>query len=127
VPEASHGFIHTLAMCVGMVPTVRVVYLCRETVYVFRFWYNLSVKVQFLLFSFSLLQIFIHYMFRPNWPSSVVQIVFHCRFHKASATALDGLHLYSAVLHVYCILASCYIRLTLNICSFVRQCNTFTS
>jgi hypothetical protein len=28
---------------------------------------------------------------------------------------------------VYCILASCYIRLTLNICSFVRQCNTFTS
>jgi hypothetical protein len=29
--------------------------------------------------------------------------------------------------YVYCILASCYIRLTLNICSFVRQCNTFTS
>jgi hypothetical protein len=28
---------------------------------------------------------------------------------------------------IYCILASCYIRLTLNICSFVRQCNTFTS
>jgi hypothetical protein len=28
---------------------------------------------------------------------------------------------------LYCILASCYIRLTLNICSFVRQCNTFTS
>jgi hypothetical protein len=28
---------------------------------------------------------------------------------------------------VYCILASCYIPLTLNICSFVRQCNTFTS
>jgi hypothetical protein len=28
---------------------------------------------------------------------------------------------------VYCILASCYIRLTLNICSFVHQCNTFTS
>jgi hypothetical protein len=25
---------------------------------------------------------------------------------------------------LYCILASCYIRLTLNICSFVRQCNT---
>jgi hypothetical protein len=25
---------------------------------------------------------------------------------------------------IYCILASCYIRLTLNICSFVRQCNT---
>jgi hypothetical protein len=24
---------------------------------------------------------------------------------------------------IYCILASCYIRLTLNICSFVRQCN----
>jgi hypothetical protein len=23
---------------------------------------------------------------------------------------------------IYCILASCYIRLTLNICSFVRQC-----
>jgi hypothetical protein len=29
--------------------------------------------------------------------------------------------------NIYCILASCYIRLTLNICSFVRQCNTFTS
>jgi hypothetical protein len=28
---------------------------------------------------------------------------------------------------LYCILASCYIRLTLNICSFVHQCNTFTS
>jgi hypothetical protein len=28
---------------------------------------------------------------------------------------------------VHCILASCYIRLTLNICSFVHQCNTFTS
>jgi hypothetical protein len=28
---------------------------------------------------------------------------------------------------VYCILASCYIRLTLTICSFVHQCNTFTS
>jgi hypothetical protein len=28
---------------------------------------------------------------------------------------------------IYCILASCYIRLTLNICSFVHQCNTFTS
>jgi hypothetical protein len=28
---------------------------------------------------------------------------------------------------VYCILASCYIRLTLDICSFVHQCNTFTS
>jgi hypothetical protein len=28
---------------------------------------------------------------------------------------------------VYCIFASCYIRLTLNICSFVRQCKTFTS
>jgi hypothetical protein len=28
---------------------------------------------------------------------------------------------------VYCILASCYIRLTLNICSFIHQCNTFTS
>jgi hypothetical protein len=28
---------------------------------------------------------------------------------------------------LYCILASCYIRLTLNICSFVRRCNTFTS
>jgi hypothetical protein len=27
---------------------------------------------------------------------------------------------------LYCILASCYIRLTLNICSFVHQCNTFT-
>jgi hypothetical protein len=27
---------------------------------------------------------------------------------------------------VYCILASCYIRFTLNICSFVHQCNTFT-
>jgi hypothetical protein len=26
----------------------------------------------------------------------------------------------------YCILASCYIRFTLNICSFVHQCNTFT-
>jgi hypothetical protein len=26
---------------------------------------------------------------------------------------------------LYCILASCYIRLTLNICSFVRQCNTW--
>jgi hypothetical protein len=25
---------------------------------------------------------------------------------------------------IYCILASCYIRLTLNICYFVRQCNT---
>jgi hypothetical protein len=25
---------------------------------------------------------------------------------------------------LYCILASCYIRLTVNICSFVRQCNT---
>jgi hypothetical protein len=24
---------------------------------------------------------------------------------------------------IYCILASCYIRLTLNICSFVRQCS----
>jgi hypothetical protein len=31
------------------------------------------------------------------------------------------------VIRVYCILASCYIRLTLNICSFVRQCNIFTS
>jgi hypothetical protein len=30
-------------------------------------------------------------------------------------------------LHVYRILASCYILLKLNICSFVRQCNTFTS
>jgi hypothetical protein len=30
-------------------------------------------------------------------------------------------------IQIYCILASCYIRLTLNICSFVRQCNTFTS
>jgi hypothetical protein len=28
---------------------------------------------------------------------------------------------------LYCILASCYIRLTLNICYFVHQCNTFTS
>jgi hypothetical protein len=28
---------------------------------------------------------------------------------------------------IYCILASCYVRLTLNICSFVHQCNTFTS
>jgi hypothetical protein len=28
---------------------------------------------------------------------------------------------------IYCILASCYIRLTLNICSFIRQCKTFTS
>jgi hypothetical protein len=28
---------------------------------------------------------------------------------------------------VYCILASCYIRLTPNICSVVHQCNTFTS
>jgi hypothetical protein len=27
---------------------------------------------------------------------------------------------------LYCILASCYIRFTLNICSFVHQCNTFT-
>jgi hypothetical protein len=27
---------------------------------------------------------------------------------------------------IYCILASCYIRFTLNICSFVHQCNTFT-
>jgi hypothetical protein len=26
---------------------------------------------------------------------------------------------------IYCTLASCYIRLTLNICSFVCQCNTF--
>jgi hypothetical protein len=31
------------------------------------------------------------------------------------------------VLQIYCILASCYIRLTRNICSFVHQCNTFTS
>jgi hypothetical protein len=29
-------------------------------------------------------------------------------------------------LYMYCILASCYIRFTLNICSFVHQCNTFT-
>jgi hypothetical protein len=28
---------------------------------------------------------------------------------------------------MYCNSASCYIRLTLNICSFVHQCNTFTS
>jgi hypothetical protein len=28
---------------------------------------------------------------------------------------------------IYWILASCYIRLTLNTCSFVHQCNTFTS
>jgi hypothetical protein len=28
---------------------------------------------------------------------------------------------------IYCILASCYIRFTLNICYFVHQCNTFTS
>jgi hypothetical protein len=27
------------------------------------------------------------------------------------------------VLGIYCILASCYIRFTLNICSFVHQCN----
>jgi hypothetical protein len=27
---------------------------------------------------------------------------------------------------IYCILASCYIRFTLNVCSFVHQCNTFT-
>jgi hypothetical protein len=28
--------------------------------------------------------------------------------------------------YTYCILASCYIRFTLNICTFVHQCNTFT-
>jgi hypothetical protein len=27
---------------------------------------------------------------------------------------------------LYCILASCYIRFTLNICAFVHQCSTFT-
>jgi hypothetical protein len=32
-----------------------------------------------------------------------------------------------ASLSIYCTLASCYIRLTMNICSFVHQCNTFTS
>jgi hypothetical protein len=30
-------------------------------------------------------------------------------------------------MRIYCIFASCYIRLTLNICSFVNQCNTLTS
>jgi uncharacterized membrane protein len=34
---------------------------------------------------------------------------------------------FTMVFQIYCILASCYIRLTQNICSFVRQCNTFTS
>jgi hypothetical protein len=28
---------------------------------------------------------------------------------------------------MYCILASCYIRLTLNICSFIHQCNTIST
>jgi hypothetical protein len=33
---------------------------------------------------------------------------------------------YKKLFNVYCILASCYIRLTLNICSLVRQCECVT-
>jgi hypothetical protein len=42
------------------------------------------------------------------------------REHHISAGSLTPVFL-------YCILASCYVRLTLNICSFLHQCNTFTS
>jgi hypothetical protein len=46
---------------------------------------------------------------------------------KKSAKRKVGYLLFSSLGDIYCILASCYIHLTLNICSFVRQCNTFTS
>jgi uncharacterized membrane protein YagU involved in acid resistance len=48
----------------------------------------------------------------PNF--SVVTFQSHLRFSNVNYA-------------IYCILASCYIRLTLNICCFLHQCNTFTS
>jgi hypothetical protein len=46
---------------------------------------------------------------------------------EANAIGMQIQPAHFTVQKIYCILASCYIRLTLNICSFVRQCNTFTS
>jgi hypothetical protein len=55
--------------------------------------------------------------------------IIHLEGHSARAGRILAHRLHMLVLTylLYCILASCYIRLTLNICSFVRQCNTFTS
>jgi hypothetical protein len=44
-----------------------------------------------------------------------------------NGTRKEGIKYYASNTEdIYCILASCYIRFTLNICSFVHQCNTFT-
>jgi hypothetical protein len=55
---------------------------------------------------------------------------FMCSFAASNTFCLGGHHIVYEYSYneekIFCILESCYIRLTLNICSFVRQCNTFT-
>jgi hypothetical protein len=56
----------------------------------------------------------------------------HCLVWKRIQCVFNGfidrlfISKYCSTILVFCILASCYIRFTLNICSFVHQCNTFT-
>jgi hypothetical protein len=60
--------------------------------------------------------------FLPYWDSnsdhSVVKPVVSCYTDCAKVLALE--------IYIYCILASCYISFTLNICSFVHQCPSMT-
>jgi hypothetical protein len=61
-----------------------------------------------------------------TWPSvglSPLLVANEEQWRESCFQRINRLRIYI----VYCILASCYIRLTLNICSFVRQCNTFIS
>jgi hypothetical protein len=54
------------------------------------FWYAFSVYVQLLfLFTFLVFIVKIHCMFRPNWPSSSVQVL-HCGSYKATAVAAES-------------------------------------
>jgi hypothetical protein len=58
------------------------------------------------------------------WHTEVLHAVF-CFYCLAISAWLPNVRKINVVFR-YCILASCYIRFTLNICSFIHQCNTFT-
>jgi hypothetical protein len=68
-----------------------------------------------------------HYSSYKLLTTDITLYVFIAKYLFVSVNCQGLSHVtYRTLQEVYCILASCYIRLTLNICSFVRECVTLT-